>query len=38
MTKARSVPSADACVLRPLLEAWSARWPENVFVKLSKDK
>lgn len=38
MTKARSVPSADACVLRPLLEAWSARWPEKVFVKLSKDK
>jgi len=31
----RRIPAAEACVLRPLLEKWSAVRPAKVFVKVS---
>ncbi|HEY1709542.1 MAG TPA: AMP-binding protein [Rhizomicrobium sp.] len=34
----KRVPSADACVLRPLLEKWAAAQPDKVFVKVSKSE
>jgi len=38
MTNARDkrILSAESCVLRPMLEKWSASQPEKVFVKISK--
>lgn len=32
----KRIPSADSCVLRPMLEKWSALQPEKIFVKVSK--
>ncbi len=32
----KRIPPADFCVLRPLLEKWSALQPKKVFVKLSQ--
>jgi crotonobetaine/carnitine-CoA ligase len=31
-----SIPAAEACVLRPMLEKWAASQPDKVFVKVSK--
>jgi len=32
---AKSIPPAESCVLRPLLETWAASQPDKVFVKVS---
>jgi hypothetical protein len=34
----KRIPTTDACVLRPLLEKWSASQPDKVFVKVSKSE
>src|ERR1700742_2243982 len=38
MTSSRDkrIPLAEECVVRPMLEKWSASQPDKVFVKISK--
>jgi hypothetical protein len=32
------VPAADECVLRTLLERWTAHRPDQVYLKLAADR